>query len=259
MHREHGEVSFGMVISLFLAACAISFGQGKITLRSEPERPLRSICRQMEGRLKWLITFEEPPFEHPDDLEDKAKPGSGATALTPRGKSFSFEFDEPLAPRIGERPVPDMAIMDRLLREYRKSGNWPFYGLRTNGRYSHITPSAVRDINGTIKAFVPMLDTRVAFPAAKRTLYDAVQLVLSKVSERRGIPIALGTYPNNFFGQSEVWIGADSEPARDVLIQLFGNANTKRVELGVGPVWVNWNLLYSPEAKQYFWNAHLVQ
>jgi len=249
-----------ILILVSLGCIIVAQERGKVTLSSGEERPLHSLVKQLEERYKVTVTFEEPPFENFQNLVDVAKPGTGGSILVPRGKALTVQLDAPTGGAPGVAALSNRAAVDEILRAYRRAGgNWPFFGVRHSGDYSHITPSAIRRADGKLEAYEPLLDTKISLAESKLSLSEAVRLLLSTVSKGRGVSIGEGTTPTNFFRQSQVSFSAVNEPARSVLVRLFGLANLQRVMMGAPPVRISWSLLYWHDDRQFFFNARIVE
>jgi hypothetical protein len=64
------------------------------------------------------------------------------------------------------------------------------------------------------------------------------------------MPVVLGTIPTNLFHQHQDQRGAESQRARDILVDTFETMN-KETNL-------SWRLLYEPGMKKYHLNIRLV-
>ncbi len=234
--------------SLFWVAAAVG-ATVTVSIPAQP-RPLWQLSRELEKAYKWRITYEEAPLEYPADLVNSATTGIHWIA---RPTAFQSSFEEPQDPRSMEEK---WKILDRLVASY--SGPHGAMTVSSNGDYSHIIPTTLKNKAGQIVPFEPLLNTKVSFEPAQRNLLETVRLILSQVSKVRGVSIGLGVIPTNLFVQQELLTNADNEQARDVLMRIFEDASGFRQLKGSSPVRVTWALLNDISYSGYFFNAHLV-
>jgi hypothetical protein len=235
-------------VSLFLATAAIG-ATITVSIPAQP-RPLWQLARELEKAYKWRITYEEAPLENSADLVNSATIGTHWIA---RPTAFQAAFEEPQDSRSMEEK---WKILDRLVAKY--SGPHGTMTVLSNGDYSHIIPTTLKNKAGQIVPFEPLLNTRVSFESAQRSLLETVRLIMSQVSSIRGVSIGLGTIPTNLFLQQQLLTDADNEPAREVLMRIFEDASGFRQLRGISPVRVTWSLLNDVSYSGYFFNAHLV-
>jgi hypothetical protein len=237
-----------LCVILYLVGAAIG-GTKTISIPAQP-RPLWQLARQLEKAYKWRITYEEAPLEYPADLVNSATIGIHWIA---RPTAFQASFEQPQDSRSMEEK---WKILDSLVASY--SGPHGAMTVSSNGDYSHIIPTTLKNKAGQIVPFEPLLNTKVSFEPAQRNLLDTVRLIMSQVSSIRGVSIGLGTIPTNLFVQQQLLTNADNEQARDVLMRIFEDASGARQLSGFSPVRVTWTLLNDVSDRGYAFNAHLV-
>jgi hypothetical protein len=256
MTQKHLHFADSRIAQSCLLLCTILYSEAAvigatktISIPAQP-RPLWQLARQLEKTYNWRITYEEAPLEYPPDLVNSATTGIHWIA---RPTAFQASFEEPLDPRSMEEK---WKILDRLVASY--SGPHGAMTVSSNGDYSHIIPTTLKNKAGQIVPFEPLLNTKVSFEPAQRSLLDTVRLILSQVSSIRGVSIGLGTIPMNLFVQQQLLKNADNEAARDVLMRIFEDASGFRQLSGFSPVRVTWTLLNDVSYSGYFFNAHVV-
>jgi len=237
-----------LFISLFLATAAV--GRPKTISIPAQSRPLLELADQLEKEYAWRITYEETPLENSTDLVNSARI---RTHLIPRPTAFQASFEEPQDSRSMEEK---WKILDRLVASY--SGPHGAMTVLNIGDYSHIVPTTLKNKAGQIVPFEPLLNTRVSFEPAQRSLLDTVRLILSQVSSIRAVSIGLGTIPTNLFVQQQLRTDANNEPAREVLMRIFEDASGARQLKGGPAARVTWALLNDISYSGYFFNAHIV-
>jgi hypothetical protein len=173
----------------------IATAQLKTTLSVDDHRPLQSAAVQLQDRYGWLITYQDPPFAHPDDLENITPPGASAGKhMVPRKGTASVTYLEPRTGTIQEQ----RETVDDIVKGFDAAGFGSFR-VYHNGSYSHIVPVAAKRISGSVEGVTSLCDINVSFPPATRTVDETVMLVLSQVSQRIDIPIRHGEVPMNLF------------------------------------------------------------
>ena len=204
-------LALSLCISLSLAAAAAG-ATVTVSIAAQP-RPLWQLARQLEKAYKWRITYEEAPLEYPADLVNSATAGIHWIA---RPTAFQASFEQPQDSRSMEEK---WKILDSLVASY--SGPHGAMTVSSNGDYSHIIPTTLKNKAGQIVPFEPLLNTKVSFEPANRNLLDTVRLIMSQVSRVRRVSIGLGIIPTNLFVQQQLLTNADNEPARDFLMRIF--------------------------------------
>jgi len=160
-------------VSLFLAAAAVG-ATITVSIPAQP-RPLWQLARQLEKAYKWRITYEEAPLENSADLVNSATIGIHWIA---RPTAFQASFEQPQDSRSMEEK---WKILDSLVASY--SGPHGTMTVLSNGDYSHIIPTTLKNKAGQIVPFEPLLNTKVSFQPAQRNLLETVRLILSQVSK----------------------------------------------------------------------------
>ena len=238
------------LLPFVLALAAAAVGDTITISIPAQSRPLLQLAAELEKEYTWRITYEEAPLENSADLVNDATTG---IHLIARPTAFQASLEEPQDRRSIEEK---WKILDKLVGE--DSGPHGKMTVINNGDYSHIIPATLKNKAGRIVPFEPLLDTRVSFEPAQRSLLETVRLILSQVSRIRGVSIGLGTIPTNLFVQRQQLSDADNEPARDVLMRIFEDASGARQPKGGPPARVTWALLNDISYSGYFFNAHIV-
>ena len=180
-------------------------------------RPLAAVISQLETRYGWTITYEDPPYESPLDVDDvtlqvaRDPKNFKGKVLVPRTRGFDFKYPNADQPRAEE-------VLAALVRDYNLVNHDRFRLLRT-GKFFHVVPSVSDDRTGQPTERQSRLDVRVTIPVADRSVRETVELVVAQVRERTGAPLVGGRLPTNLFSQKKLRTGATNEPARDVLVR----------------------------------------
>jgi hypothetical protein len=180
-------------------------------------RPLSAVISQLETRYGWTITYEDPPYESPFDVDDvtsqvaRDPKNFKGKVLVPRTREFDFKY-----PNADQSQAE--AVLTALVRDYNMVNLDRFRLLRTD-KFFHVVPSVSNDKTGQPTERQSRLDVRVTIPDADRSVLETVELVVTQVRERSGAPLVAGRLPINLLSQKRLRTGATKEPARDVLVR----------------------------------------
>lgn len=201
-------------------------------------RPLAAAVEQFEHRCHCVVTYEDPKWTR-DDVEDISpliRHTEGAPRpLIPRGRPFRFEIERELE---SASLAQLNASLGRIVTAFDESKNPGSFHIQATIHAFHAVPKQIS-----------ILDTRITFTRADRTLQDITELVLSRVKVSRGETVGLATAPNNFVRQTVVSIEADNERADDLLSRSFSASGQK----------LSWQLLYDVGMARYYLNIHAVR
>lgn len=180
-------------------------------------RPLSAVIGQLEARYGWTITYEDPPYESPFEIDDvtlqvaRDPKSFKGKVLVPRTRGFDFKYPNADQPQAEE-------VLAALVRDYNSVNEDRFRLLRT-GNFFHVVPSVSGDRNGQPTERQSRLDVRVTFPNSDRSVLETVELVVAQVRERTGAPLSVARLPTRLLSQKKLRTGATNEPARDVLVR----------------------------------------
>jgi hypothetical protein len=225
-------------IALGLVMTAAQQAEQRLTISVHDPRPLAEAVRTLEKRHGWIITYEDPPYVHPDDIADvtatvrKDYTPDKPKVLVPRGGTFEFGYTIPAG---ASEPDPAV-VLEALVEEYNaQSASGRFRLARTRDVF-HVIPSAFRAASGNLEPVSSLLDRKISLPARERTMYEFVSALVRAVAEPAGSKLLLGMFPMNFFLQRRVQDGAQDESARTVLVRALGSTGRK----------VSWTLYCGP-------------
>ena len=209
------------------------------------QRPLPDVVRELEDRYGWVITYEDPIYESPNDVEKvtvvRPDGGLSKTIIAPRQRFFEFDYRHLDLARPRE-------LLSSMLREYEAAHHHAFR-LVQQGDLFHILPAKSSDKRGIPTERRSRLDARVSIEPARRSVYETLMLVLERVSVSTGDTVGVGT-PGRLLDQTIVQSGAVDEPARDVLVRTLAATNVK----------LSWTLLCTAQTPRACgFNLHTVQ
>jgi hypothetical protein len=211
-------------------------------------RPLAAVISQLETRYGWTITYEDPPYESPFDVDDvtlqvaRDPKNFKGKVLVPRTRGFDFKYPNANQPQAEE-------VLAALVRDYNMVNYDRFRLLRT-GTFFHVVPSVSNNENGQPTERQSRLDVRVTIPDADRSVRETVELVVAQVRERTGAPLVVGRLPTNLLSQKKLRTGATKEPARDVLVRALTSTGRD----------LSWRIPCDPGGtKKCFFDVHFVK
>jgi hypothetical protein len=248
---------------LFIVAITTARGHGaqavnKIKLSVEDPRPVAEAILKLEDQYGWVITYEDPRYVHESEVIDvarkirrdldKFKPGEAVPPVfIPRGGLLEFTYD--VAPNT-ELPTDPARVVQSLLDAQAANSHGGRFRLEKRGKIMHVIPTAIKNSEGRLVPQNSVLDTIISLPPGERTVLQKLESICAVISRTTGIPIKLGTIPDNWFSRSQANRGVMGQKARDVLINMFAT-----MDYGTN---LSWRLFYGPGTKNYALNIHLV-
>ena len=226
--------------------------QQKERISVNDARPVASAIASLETRFGRIITYEDPPFAHPDDTHDvtesvrrdldKYAPGKAPRVIVPRGGELSVEFD---------RDDPVEVVLSYVLgQSERVTTSTTFRTEQTNGMI-HVIPQTVKGPGGETVAIRSILDGPVRLPAEPRDGMEMLEAWKAVVSNNSKIRIFIGSVPLNLFLRNKDDQGLNSQTAREALSEIL-------TRYGRG-VKLSWQLFYEPGQRTYAINIHRVK
>jgi hypothetical protein len=176
-------------------------------------RPVEDLAILMERRYSVPVTYEDPMWEFPGDLQAGAKfpklPTFGApSALTPA-----------LRPRL------DAEILGEALEAYHSQTGGPRFKIATSRLGLHLIPDQVRGADGSFAAARNPLDTVVGLPVTERSRDQHIADLCAAIGTAMGARILYS--PDTYSGHGDAgnspavaW-GARGIPARQALMELL--------------------------------------
>ena len=254
MRRSRLHVRPALHMLLVSSAFVIAYGgslvaaQSKEYLSVDDARPLAEAIQMLEQRYGWVVTYEDPRFEHEADVQDVTAVVSGPArsnkrVLVPKGVPFTFIYDLP-----PDGQAPDAAqLINTLLTTYSGTGNPGGFGLVTTGDVLHVVPQAIRNSKGEVIQQKSVLDVPISLTFTNGTADQAIGLLLRSLSQTIRIPVLYGSGPVNLLAQTRLDLASSSKPARTVLSTIL-RASGKPL---------SWQLFFDPGLRLYVFNVHV--
>jgi hypothetical protein len=209
-------------------------------------RPLERTIRQLEERLKVVITYEDPPMLAAHEMIDVTQlvqkgrnPNGGVRTVVPRGGPWTFAYTETSAPRLDTR-----LVLQELLVQYHLSGYPGRFRVVADGVVFHVIPTG--GSGGR-----PLLDIQVTPPAGPITAYSMLQSIAGGIAAR-GRRLAIGVVPLRLLVGTKMTSKPEPQTARTLLMDLVR---------ATGQI-LSWNVRCSPDGEAVdpcFVNIHRVQ
>lgn len=234
-----------------MSTAAFVSGQQSDRVSVKDARPVASAIKSLETRFGRVITYEDPPFVHPDDTLDvtesvrrdlhKYAPGKAPRVIVPRGGELSVEFS---------RNDPVETALARVLSEAeRVTPSTSFRVEKTNG-VIHVVPQSIKGPTGETIPVRSILDTPVELSVQERTGMEMLEAWAKAVSANSKQKIVIGAAPLQMFLTYKENQGLSYPNARDALTQILATVGEGRK--------LSWQLLYDPGLKLYAINIHRV-
>lgn len=185
---------------------------------TDTPRPVSAAVEQIERQFGQRVTYEDVIYVHPDDVRDATSEIRRDGRTSPKifaMRSGSIDIEYTPAGKSTVAQVGD--ILARVVAQSRAIGNaGEFRVERVDGGH-HVIPVAVKGRSGQIEPFIPLLDTRITLDRREENGMNAFLRIIGAVAGTSGRALEPGLSPTNRFFQRKVTLGADHEPARDVL------------------------------------------
>jgi hypothetical protein len=242
-----------LLIRVSAMAVGSALTQQMVDVSVDDPRPLMAVIDQLERKFGWVVTYEDPPFVHPSDLQDQAEHNRQPADPTrpkmpiPRGGPFSFRYSMPA--QAGNARVD---ALNTLIQDYGIATKQPgaFRLLETAG-IAHVVPSRKKNVRGDFEACGSILDTPVRLPGGSRTVAALVREVTDAVGSAVGTKVGIFSMPTNLLMNTDVSLTDQQSEAsaRTMLLRALAATNKK----------LSWRLVYSPAQPQmYMLSIHLV-
>jgi hypothetical protein len=178
-------------------------------------RPLAAVIFELERRHGWIVTYEDPAYESPREMEDvTARRGDGRfdqKVFAPRQKAFSLKYTD----RDVSAPY---GLLSSMLDQYHRSGARERFRLVRKGRVYHVIPKSSPDVRGVATERQSLLDARITIPPGRRRASDELHLAMQRIQVATGVEVFFAT-PVKLLDQTGVQDGAKNEVARDYLVR----------------------------------------
>jgi hypothetical protein len=221
-------------------AAAAAFGASVVVSDARPVAAAIDEIEKLSGR---PITYEDPPFLNKDYMTPMVEDMSGdPRLLVPSGGSLRFTLPADASP---EQKV---AAAQSMVGNYNASHGAATFSVSQDG-LTHVVPRQTMDASGRLVPVTPVLDTRITVAAKPRSAMDLLGEICQAVSLVSGQSVGIGNVPTNALYQQMIEIGANNEPARQVLEKLIV---ANRLSL-------SWRLLYDPGLKTYYLNIPVIR
>jgi hypothetical protein len=244
------------LFTMFVCLAPLSVAaQDSVAITSDSRdlsRPVSTLISQLRQREKVSISYEDPRYVNPADIEDVtsrvAGDRSGATdsggrrIMVPKGHDVTFVY----APRDSRDPEGARKTIARMLREYTSLGGPSFAAVR-NGTRINVVPNKVRDAAGLLADQGSVLDTVISIPAGRRDGGQLLEALCQQVKSQTGYEIGVGpSVPGNYLARYKTSAGIVGEKASTALAELLDHA--------APPGSFVWDLYYDPSDRGYILN-----
>ena len=206
------------------------------------QRPLEQALASLRLKYGWTINYEDPKYHSAKDTMEDPR-SKGTLILT--GTQFSTEIPAPQPP--AEAP-PREKSLQQVVDSYNRSTNPGRFEVRKGETEVSIVGIAARDDNGDVSLQKPFLDSPISVPIKERTIAETVELICNQLSDDTHTSVSLGVTPRALVDHTNVKIGGDKVPARQILAQALAASGH--------PLY--WQLLFDPNSKSYLLNIHSV-
>lgn len=245
--------SFSVSTVLFLLMASAQGQAERLHLSIDDPRPVaKAIELLMIEHPGFIATYEDPPYRYREDIRDVTAEvrrdihlhpaGNVPRVIGPMGGSFDFSYS--VRSETGE-PADWMEVLQEVLTAHQVGARGGRFRVERSGDVFHVVPTEVRDGSGVWVGQTSILDELITIPAQEGNGYEMLTAICKAVSDVTGIPVVVGTIPNNLFARHEGLLEADAEPAKEVLLRTLRSIHPR----------LTWRLLYGPSRERYALNV----
>lgn len=227
----------------------VQIAGGRTIIDVDRARPLAEAVMALIDWSAQPISYEDPRYAYEADLEDitervrkdlaKYPPGQPPKVIAPRGGKLS----------VSSASNDVAAILDQLVQAENSSGRGARFRVERREEFLHVVPTDARDRDGNWAPHPSVLDVPISLEAKDRTDYEMVEAICNAVTAAGDVQILLGIGLwggiSSTSGPQRYRLGAESEPARDVLIRALKTLAPDRTLL-------TWVLFYEPGHSRYW-------
>jgi hypothetical protein len=244
--------------SLSIVACVLTTAnfrvastgiQEKKKLSIQSARPVAEAIRALERNCGCAITYEDPFYVHPSEIDDvtesvrrdldKFPPGQAPRVFVPKSRSLDFEYDLTLLKRSPTR------VVQNLVAANKSQGNPGRFRVEKRGQVIHVIATAFKNNKGRLTPQDSVLDTVISPPSFNRPL-QVLREICTQLSQKTQTRVMLGAVPLNRLVSYQELRETEPQKARDILVRLLGPNSS-------------WQLFYGPGTKMYVLNIHPVR
>jgi len=234
---------------MFLIAFSGELGISQVnsTIQVNAPRPLAAWADQLQATTGIPINYEDARYLSQSDLVDVTSSvvrdiaeHPNLRVLAPRGGILTTNA----ALSVPNSSNDLLPLVSSAISAHSAAGFPGEFAARELGGTVFIEPSRVRDVTGSWATATSILNSSISFPTLKRTAYETLGLILSKVSAASSFSVVLGTVPLNQLLSTTVTLGSDGGTARDAVLALFKALHKS----------MSYRLFYDATLKMYAFN-----
>jgi len=224
--KMSGVVAVGVAMGLALGALSSRPGaQAQAEVRIgvvEYPRALSVAVRQVEERFGRVVTYEDGSYVAPEDTVDVAeKVRSDGTMTRRRREMRGDSIDLVYTPTGASVDAQVGEALARLIAQWnRPAHSGRFRVDRVKGGY-HVVPVARKGQSGSAEPYTSPLDATITISSDERDGLEAMTVLAEAISRSSGRLVVEGTMPTKLLKQAKVVLGADDQPAREILWKLL--------------------------------------
>ena len=237
---EGHQIKMKRLTALFMLATSALLAE---TITTDSPRPLSDAIGQIAKLSGLAINYEDVRVLNAADIQNVTG------TLGPRGGKLSAHIMvDPTT-----QTLPDVMsaqnALSAVVTAYNTSGLPGKFKIDTGNMSGvfYVAPMQERNAIGQNMAFAPVLSSRITLPAVKQIAYVTLQAILNEVSKASGQKVGMGMIPMQAFAATEVTIGAENEPANNVLARLFEAVSTAGADPNNVIPAMSYRMLYVPQ------------
>jgi hypothetical protein len=248
-----GRALAALLLSILVGSVVAAQSARSLDVAVNDARPLSAALLELEKRLSWVLTYEDPQWTFSGDVQDRSA-RTGKTydkpQMIPRGGALSFSI--PPAARSATREGR-AELVQALLQAYHLTPDHhgEFRMIETEDAI-HVVPAHAKNAQGKLEARTSLLDTPIRLVPGTRSALDLTSELAEAVSAGTGKKVSVFFVPTNLFFRTKVTVDDSNEDnsARAALSRILKATGRK----------LSWRLVYLPDVHQgYALSVHEVK
>jgi hypothetical protein len=192
-------------------------------------RPVKGAVERLEKEFHVPITYEDPLYIFPGDVEDitakVARPEALAATSRPRvikgmksrDLRFSYSRASTTTSAFSSARLAVGSALDANNTDYPPA----IFDVADEGGRLHVYPKKVKNKLGEYVAQRSLLDVPISIEPEERTALEFVQLLCSALSRESETLVETGMLSLNYWSQQRTSLGGKNRPAREFLVALL--------------------------------------
>lgn len=222
-----------MFVAVIIAFFTLASSSSGLELEIRSGRPLKDALVILAQELNCIITYEDAPFQHVDDMVPAFE---GATVAVPRGGTISFK---------SQSNDPIIEVIESLINEYSRQGNPGTFKVFDAYGMFHVVPTQYKGRSGKATKNRSILDVEISVrPSSMNCDIALIEVCKAANNVNPQFDLKIFGSPDNLMRNIPLRSTAGNKKAFDFLAEILTAVNSSQNPKPLRPI--TWLLLYGP-------------